>query len=321
MANLTLVDYLHDAKPLVQGVIKIMMEESPFLTRLPMVDVGTLSVEVLREGALPPVAWRKIGSAHSSSKGTKPDRVTEQAYSVGNYIDIDIAYLRDKAPKLYDPKAAWIDATSRAISRDVADAIINGVPTSTPDKPTGLWYRLKNELPAAQTISTGGLDLTGALSSDEIHSLFDYFDKAIYQCADHKADAILCNSDFIMRYNSAARQSGLLDVTKDAIGREFTSYKGIPFLDMGYKVNDSDKIIGNAEAADGSALTGSSYTSVYFVRFGSEYFTGWQEYPLDVREIGMLEDGVTERTVIDWIMGIAVAHPRSITRIVGLKVV
>lgn len=325
MASLTLAQYATNPKPLVAGVAKILQEESMFMNVLPFEDVGALSVQVIREGSLPNISWRRPGNAHGSSKGTDPDRVVEQAFSFGNTVDIDRVYLKDNAPRLYDPRTYWTDQTVKALAREFNDAAINGDPVSNPDRPTGLFKRM-SQLPAAQRISAaadggnGGLDISpdAANLSANIQTLFDRLDQLIYATADHKADYILCNDTFIMRYWSIARQSGLLKTTTDNIGREMYEYKGAKLIDMGFKLDDSTRIIGNAETTNGNALTGGTATSLYAIRVGAEYFTGWQEYGMTVEDIGWLDDGVTYRLLIDWVVGLALSNPRSVTRLFGV---
>jgi hypothetical protein len=319
---LTLTDYLSNPKQLVAGVSKALMEESPFFASCPIESVGALSIEVVREGGLPTIAWRKIGASHSSNKATKPQLVKETAFSFGNTIDIDKAYIKDGSPRLYDPRVYQLGQTTKAMAREFNDAVINGNPVSDEDRPTGLWYRIKNDFSGQKmdAASGSGLDIspdaTGLAAN--IQTFFDKLDKLLYACADHKADVLLMNDTMLQRYWSIARQSGLLKTTSDNLGREFYEYKGAKVIDMGYKINDSTKIILDTELTNGTAVTGGAATSIYAVRFGKENFTAWEEYPMDVQEKGELEDGVTYRTVIDWIIGLAVTHPRSIAQLYGV---
>jgi len=321
--TLNLSDYLASPKLLVAGVAKALMEESEFMSVLPIENVGALAISVAREGSLPNVSWRLPGSAHGSNKATQPQEKTEQAFSFGNCVDVDIVYTRDTRPRLVDPRSYQTSMTTRAMGREFNDAVINGNPLTTPNRPTGLFYRIQNDLGGNQDIDAGsgsGLDISPDATglSANIQTFFDKLDKALYACADHKADAILLNDTLLQRYWSIARQSGLLKVDQDNLGREFYAYKGARFSDMGFKIDYDSKIIGDVELVNGTALTGGTATSLYCVRFGREYFTGWEEYELEVKEKGELEDGVTERTIIDWVVGIAVSHPRSITRLHGI---
>lgn len=323
---LTLADYNLSPKPLVAGVARVLREESPLMDSLNFIDVGTLSVEVMREGPLPAVSWRRAGNPHATNKGGKPDRVSEQAFSFGNYIDVDKVYVKDTSPKLYDPRAYYTDQHTKAMSREFNDATINGNPIVNPDRPTGLFYRLVNDLPAAQSIDAdpagggAGLDISpdAVTLAANIQTFFDRLDLLIYSCSEHKADFLLCNDTLLQRYWSVARQSGLLKVTQDNLGREFYEYKGAKLIDVGFQVDDATRIIGNVELTNGTALVGGTATTIYAIRQAPEYFSAWQEYGLEVEDLGLLDDGVTYRTMIDWVVGLAVAHPRSIARLYGL---
>lgn len=327
MANqtFTLADYNLSPKPLVAGVARILREESPLMDTLNFIDVGALAVNVMREGSLPSVSWRRPGAAHGSTKGTKPTVVSEQAFSFGNAVDVDKIYVKDNSPRLYDPRTYWTEQTTKAMGREFNDAFINGDPAVNVDRPAGLFYRLRNDftaqnLDASPALNNGGLDISpdAASLAANIQTFFDKLDKLIYSLAEHKADFIVCNDDFLTRYWSIARQSGLLKTTEDNLGREFYEYKGAKFIDAGFKIDDSSKIIANVELNNGTALTGGAATSIYAVRQGPELFSAWQEYAMDVQDLGLMNDGVTYRTLIDWVVGLAVSHPRSVARMYGL---
>jgi hypothetical protein len=105
MTALTLVHYQASPKPLVRNIVKILREESRWMDVLPFEDVGALSIKVIREGGLPEISWRRPGATHGSNLASLPDEVQEQAFSFGNYIDTDKIYLRDKTPRLYNPRS------------------------------------------------------------------------------------------------------------------------------------------------------------------------------------------------------------------------
>lgn len=321
----TLSDYASSPKALVQGVAKILREESPFMDHLSFADVGALSVQVLREGTLPTVAWRRPGTQHSSNKGTKPSPIYEQAFSFGNLVDVDKIYVKDTSPKLYNPRTYWTDQTTKAIGREFNDASINGDPTVNVDRPAGLFYRIRNDhlamdMDADPAGGGAGLDISpdAVGLAANIATFFDKLDQLLYSLDGHKADLLLTNDTLLTRYWSVARQSGLLKVTSDSIGREFYEYKGATFIDMGFMIDDTTRIIGDVDLTNGTALTGGTATSLYAVKLGEEHFTPWQEYAMEVEDKGMLDDGVTYRTIIDWVIGLAVSHPRSIARLHGV---
>lgn len=320
MAALTLIDYAADPNPLTAAIAKVMHEESEFFGMLPFENVGSLAIKVNREpSTLPTPGWRRIGADHGSVKAGKPLEIEETAYSIGNYIDVDKALMRDTAKRLYNPMTHQTEMVTRGIARVFNDVAINNTPTANTDAPVGLFYRIMNDF-SGQHLNANGLDISAdaASLSSNIQTFLDWLDKLIYACEGHKADFILMNDTLKMRTWSTFRQSGLLTTTKDELGREFVEYKGAKFIDMGFKTDDSTKIITDAELSNGTALTGGGATSMYAGRLGAEQFTGWQEYGLETAAPVLLENGVTYRAVVDWVVGLAVSGTRSIARLSGI---
>jgi hypothetical protein len=330
MAALSLYEYANDQRPLVAGVAKILRENSKWMDILPFEDIGALSIKVAREGGMPSLSWRRAGNAHGSVKAVKPTEADEQAYSIGNSIDIDKMYMKDKSPRLYNPLTYQMDMTVKSVARNFTNACINGLPTDL-DNPVGLYYRIMNDLPATQRITadpagaSAGLDISpdAASLAANVKSYFDKLDVLIYTVCDSldaegKGVYLLMNDTTLLRHQSLARQSGMVQTTTDALGRVWTSYKGAMLVDMGYKDDDATRVIGNVEKLDGTSLTTGTAASIYGTRIAKECLTGWQEYSLDVSDPQLTDDQVTYRSVIDWVVGIAVSHPRSVARLYGV---
>lgn len=328
MAAVTLQDYALSPKELTAGFAKVLQDESPFMDSLPFENVGTLAVKVLREGPLTSMAtsWRKIGAAPTSVKVPPPTMAEEQAYAITNYIEIDKALLRDSSQKLYNPLTYQSQMIARSIAREFNDAIINNTPATSADKPVGIWWRVQNDLPSTQRITadpagnSAGLDISpdaGSLAST-MQSLLDKLDQLIYAVDGHKADVLLMNQETKLRLWSILRQANVLNITKDRYGIEQADYKGAKFIDMGWKYDDTTRIIGNVETLTGAALTGGTGTSIYAVRYGPTYTTGWQEYAMEVTPPVLIDDQVTYRSAVDWVVGLAVSGPRSIARLYGV---
>jgi len=90
------------------------------------------------------------------------------------------------------------------------------------------------------------------------------------------------------------------------------------FIPMGYKADQTTKIIAHTEADAGTALTGGDATSVYALKFGEPFLAGFYLRDINVEDVGKLEDGVTMRDNIDWYPGIYHTHPRAMARLVGI---
>lgn len=317
---LTLADYAAEPKPLVAGVANILRKESKVMDILPFEDVGALSIQVLREGSMPSISWRELGNDHSSAKATRPTQITENAFSIGNEIDVDKAYMKDKSARLYDPRTYQQNMVVKSIARNFSNVFINGLP-SDKDNPVGLWYRNLYDQAASQRINANvNISPTNGSTATNAQIFIDKLDELLYAVTDNLEGGqgvyVVCNDTLLMRINSMFRQSGLLSTTSDALGRKFIEYKGATFIDMGLKYDESTRIIGNVES--GTALTGGGATSAYAFKVGREYLTAWQEYRLEVSDWALQSNQVTYKQVIDWMVGIAMSHPRAVARLYGI---
>lgn len=330
MASLLLSDYAKmaaaDNETLKLGVVQAFRED-PLMDMMTWTDVGDLVVRWNIAKSFPTPNFRDLGDSYTSSKSDlrpKEDRL----YPIGQNIDVDKALTRIQNSPIGDRRTYERQMSLDAMKRTWRYYLINGNPDETGYKGfTGLWYRLVNNHPASQSIDADGLDLTGDLSVAAtriaaIRKLEDLID----QCNEGDCDAILWDRVTHRAYESVFKFSGLLTTTQDHLGRKFKRYgTDGPFLiPMGYHVDETDvsegtKVIGHDEAEDGSALTdGDGCTSAYGVKFGKDQLTGLQEYALEMTDKGELEDGVTYRDVLDWVIGITAIRPRCISRLYGI---
>jgi hypothetical protein len=307
--------------PLKKGIIDIFRRESLIMDKLTWEDAGMLSIKVLRNKTLPTVYWRKIGGTFTESKG-EVEELEERVFDMGGYFDVDKLLVKAKNV-ITDQRALQTDFYTTALSYEFNNQFINGNPVTSGDTIAGLWWRLKTLLPAGQTILGGALDISpdAATLSANFETFLDYIQKLMHAIEGHKPDMLLCNDTMYIRMLSCVRQKGLYATTKDNYGRTFVTWgPGGPLIwDMGVKADQSTAIIGDVEATDGSALSGGGSTSLYAVRLGEEKFlSGFQEYGMDVNDVGLLESGIAYRTVVDWPIGIYHWHPRAIARLVGI---
>jgi hypothetical protein len=69
---------------------------------------------------------------------------------------------------------------------------------------------------------------------------------------------------------------------------------------------------------DDSKGNSASCTSIYAVRFGlAEYVSGLQSGAMDVLDQGL--QGTFYQTLIEWICGLGVFHPKAAARLRGIK--
>jgi hypothetical protein len=307
--------------PLKKGVINIFRRESFIMDKLTWEDAGTLSVKVIRTKSLPTVYWRKIGGTFTEGKG-EVEELEERAFDMGGYFDVDKLLVKAKNV-ITDQRALQTDFYTTALAAEFNNQFIVGNPVTNADTVVGLWWRLKNILPAAQTILGGGIDISpdATTLSANNDAFLDMLTALTFAIDGHKPNLLLMNDTCYIRLLSALRTKGLLNQAQDSFGRIIPTYGpgGPEIWDMGVQADQATRIIGNLEATDGSSLTTGGSTSIYAARLAEEkYLMGFQEYAMDVNDVGLLESGIAFRTVVDWPIGITHWHPRAIARLVGI---
>jgi len=320
----TLADYARLAdSELKRGIVDILRSESLVMDYMTFENWDSLNMEVIRTKSLPSVGTRKINETWTESKG-QTDSVYASMTDIGGYIDVDKLLIRAKSIK--DPQALQTNLFTQAVALKFNSLFIKGDPTgSEEDEFPGIRYSLVNLLASSQTVLGGGLDVSpdsATLTADSV-KLIDALHELVHQCAMHSADFFFCNDTMKLRLGAALRASGMLKTTEDAYGRKFETFGegGPKIVDIGPSdpLDKTARIIGNTELDNGSAETGGDATSIYAVKFGGGmYVEGFQLYPMEVDDIGKLENGVAFRTVIDWPVGIYMVHPWSIARLVGV---
>lgn len=90
------------------------------------------------------------------------------------------------------------------------------------------------------------------------------------------------------------------------------SYAGLKFL-WGYPKDDhpAPLLFNEVGNGGGSAVTG----SLYIMSFGEGKLRGIQVRPMEVRDIGLLQDGITYRTHLAWDVGIVDEHKYCLQRL------
>jgi hypothetical protein len=316
----TLADFSAQAtQPLKKAVIETWRKESFLMDKLPIETAGTLSVEFVRTKTLPTITARNIGEGMTESKGVL-EPMSETVSVLSAYIDVPREYVAAKNT-LGNVRAEQTKMFSKALAYKFNDMFINGTPASNPKEMTGIWYRLINDFAAAQSINGGAIDVSpdSATLSADSGKLIDFMNELNYAVDGHQADMFLMNKTLYLRVLAAIRIAGLWAETKDAFGRQMPTFNGIPIIDIGNKGDQTTSIILDTEVAGGTAVTGGTVTSMYAVKMGEGYVKGFQEEPVDVVDVGLLESGIAFRTHINWAVGLYIPNPRSVARVYNIQ--
>jgi hypothetical protein len=323
----TLADYARLAgdNKLKAGVIDILAVNGVLLSAIPWAKKAALMVEQIRTKSLPTVGTRKIGGEWTATKGLT-DVIQDRAVDLGNKIEIDKLLLA--ADSVVDQRKLQIELFTKAMAVKFNHLFYTGVPTTEAgyDSLTGVWYRLVNDLPSSQSIAAGSLDVSPdatSLAANQL-ALIDKIHEMLSVMPDG-CDFLCMNRIMKLRLNSALRASGMLATTQDSYARTFETFGagGPKILDLGTTDpldQSNNYIIPNTELANGSALSGATFTSIVGVKIDETHLGGWNIYPIDVDDAGLSrEDGVTHRIFIDWPVGVYMLSPFSAARVYGIQ--
>ncbi len=329
--TVTLADYaLMSNSPLIQRVAFSLIDNGSVLQDIPFITKKSLIVNGTRfEGNLPTVNWAQLNAEGVTTKGT-PTPWQEQAYLIRNYIDVD-QVLVEEENAITDPRAIQLAAYLKAVTYDFNYKFIkNDHITGDANSVVGLKYRIANGsagygVRSENLINGGGLDITQANATQATaNKLLELLDQLLWSVDNQEGTGvtIYMNEVFKRRLPFLARlmgTSGGFKTTEDQFGRTIDKYKGATLRDIGYKADQSTRIITNTETSDGLSDTTSTYTSLYAVNFSDDHFGGWQFGPLQAQDLGLINNGVIYRTNINWVVGLANNSNRSLGRIYGLK--
>lgn len=327
---LSMADYaLNSNSPAVRRVTYSLIDNGMVAQDFPIVTKATLIANGVRfEGNLPTITWGQINSEGTTIKAV-PKPYQEQVYTFREYIDVDKLYVMDEN-SIQDPRTMQAEAVMKAIAYDFNDKFINNNHISGDlNAIQGIRYRIDNGstygVRSENKINGNALDLSRTgMTQATANTFLELLDNLLW-CVDSDDGVgviLYCNEVMKRRINFALRlmgTSGGLDITKDQFDRTVTMYKNAIIRDVGYKADQSTRIITNTEDTNGNNAS-SNYTSIYAVNVRDDHFLGWQMFEPNAQDLGLLNNGVTYRTLVDWAIGLMNVSTRSLGRIYGLKI-
>jgi len=304
----TLADYQQTATPLPSAVIKTWREASAILDMLTFKTDAQLTQEGIRFNSLPTVPWRKIGETFADVKVTA-DPWRERLHFMGAKIDVPKELVH--ARSLVDVRAQQSEAIIKGSAFAFNDAFFNNTPTGDEDAIVGLWHRIHNDLGTNQKFDAA-LDISpDTATTDWYFQMFDKVDDLIDRVDGEPSEKVLfMGRTMYFRFVSGLRKANQM-FSEEFLGKKFLTYGpgGAKIMQAGYKVDQSSQILGDVEV-NNTALTGGGESSMYCVNFGEPNIAGWSMNMPTADDVGLLEDRVNYRTVVDASLGIYIASPR-----------
>jgi hypothetical protein len=298
--------------PMTKFMALKILRDSKIMSFLPFENINTLRVGASWWETLPTGGtWRSLNEGYSSYEDGQLGEGQEALYGFGGDITFD-RLLEKLGNTIKDPIQLQIEGRLKSMTIDWNNAFINGDPAVDPKQFTGIKKRVAN-LPTRQTVwfaASNAAPLDPTASNANARKFFDKLDEAWLYCNGGSVNMIVCNESMKLGFGRVHRYiqstGSYLDTTKDTLGREFLTWKGVPLVDPGLLKNMSTEIILNTEVAgDG----GADSTSLYFVSLNTDDgLYGIQIEPLRVYDPlngGEMEDKPSKLRRVDWWNGLA----------------
>lgn len=318
-------------EPLAKGIMYGLAMEGLIVDLFHWRDIGAMSETGTRFDEVITPGWVPLNGTITESTANG-HQITHQVYQMLQHIDIPVPLESVTGNVLQKPSQIQIGLLKKGAAYEMNDKFVNGDQGSEPNSFNGL-NKIVGNLASSQTVAPAAqVDVTG--TSNGVAAI-DLIHKGMHRVEGHMPTAGFANEDFLLRFESILRQAQLLGndynwklahlevddprrTQRTASSRPAFEYRGVSFFDLGVKADQSTKIIGNTYTDGGLGSTDN--TRLFFIKEGPDDLEGIQAMPLTVEEIGKLQDKDNYRWRFRWIPGLAVWGPRSVVKVIGLKV-
>jgi hypothetical protein len=273
---------------LKRGVIEVFARTSPVLQVMPFMNIAGQALVYNQEQTLPGIGFRAINANHTPDQGIINQEV-ESLMVLGGITQVDRALVKMQG-NVNNIRAIHDAMKAKAAALEFTRAFFKGDHDGTPTEFDGL----ENRLTGAQVI-----DYTGSNFLAAVDELID--------AVVGSPDMLFMNKECRRYLNSWVRSAGqAIETVNGVFGQRLNAYAGIP-IGVIEEGPTGDPILGFDEGE-------SDTCSIYAVRFGvGEYVSGIQSGGIEVEDLGLV--GVFYQTLIEWICGMAVFHPRAAARL------
>lgn len=280
------------ADPMSAGVVEIFARTNPVLERMPFTNIGGSAYTYKIEDALPGIAFRGVGESYTSSTGVIAPQV-ERLTIAGGVSDFDRFTVKTQGGSRQEQDAL----KAKAFSLHWLKTFFDGDSEADPRQFDGINVRLTGN----QVLGTSG---GAALTLDAVDELID--------AVQGGPDVIFLNKTLRRKVNKLVRAAGqATETVSDTFGRQLMSYAGIPLVAVETDASGNEILGFDEDDGAGNADT----SSLYAVKFGMDALHGIQNGAMEVEDLGRMNDGVTYRTLIEWLSGMVIKHPRSAARL------
>lgn len=295
-----------------KAIIELFPEHSDILGVIPFKTAPGGRYGYMREGALPNnMGFRGINELPSEGHGLIND-YTEQCFPIAGNVDVDRVLISRYGAQR---RSMEENMSIKKKAQIWTDTFMNGDNATEPREFTGMKQRLK-------AVGSGGTSVDGSnyesrllansTASGGAPLSLTQLDMAISLV--ENPTHILMPKKLKHRLPAAVRDAGvggLYTNDKNDMGHRVEMYDGLPIL-TGYGITPLGAFLPFNEVAygGGSAVT----ASVYILSFSESGVCGIETQGMEVKDLGLLDDGVYYRTNIEHDNGICIESPYAAMR-------
>jgi hypothetical protein len=280
-------------------IIEMFAASADVFDVLPFEGLKGSVFQYYRQAVLPVPGFRGINEGSTSGHGTITP-LQEGTSIIDHDIDVDRAIIDRHGPERrnYEEQMGLT-----AFGQLWVTTFVSGDQSTNPRVFNGLQQRsAKYSRTDHNSAASGGAALSLLKLDQSINKV-------------NKPTHIFAPYDSRPLWIQAARNtslSGFVMQSWDGVGELKMSYAGLKFL-WGYPKDDhpAPLLFNEVGNGGGSAVTG----SLYIMSMGEGKLRGIQVRPMDVRDIGLLQDGKTYRTHLAWDVGLVDEHKYCIQRL------
>lgn len=294
---------------LVQAVIETIVEESPFLSRLPY--MGVLGTGLTYNRELSPGAAQFYAPGDTWVEGTPTFTTKTSTLKIaGGDADVD-KFLRKTRSNENDLKAEVITLKSKALARLIQEELVYGDVDDDALGFDGLHAAITDDA-TDQQVHAGATTVEGAGSLTELQEM-------LHLIRPGKPDFLMGPRKGLQQIGTIARSlgseayhSGQIDVGNLRLTVNF--FDGVPYF-----INDFQSITETISSGAYATKTGGTGYTIFAVRVGPDGLMGLHDGSgVQVEEIGTLETKDAERTRIKFYNSLALFGTLAVARYDGI---
>lgn len=285
-------------------IIEMFAKSTDLFDALPFEGLKGSAFVYYRQAALATPQFRAIGEASSSGHGTITP-LQENTAIIDHDIDVDRAIVDRHGPERRNYEEVM---GVTAFGQLWATTIIKGDQSTNPRVFNGLQVRAGKY---SRTIHNSSASGGAALSLAKLDQAINAVNRPTHIIAPFQSRPLWIAAARTQSLSGFVMQEFNLGGDK-GVGGLKASYAGLPFL-WGYPKDLHPYMLDFNEVASGGGAAVTA--SLYVVSCGEQRLRGLQLRPLEARDIGLLQDGKTYRTHLNWDVGVVDEHQYCLARL------